>query len=257
MKLGIVTYMVAAEWDLDTIIEKCTKTGYEGVELRTTHKHGVEPSLSKEERMAVRKKFEGTPVKLVGFGTACEYHSPDKNELKKNIEETKAFVLLAKDTGAEGVKVRPNAFPEGVSREKTIEQIGLSLREVSAFAADYGVKIRLEVHGSGTWHPPYIKQMIDIADHPNLYVCWNSNIADLDETGSIKKYFNMLKDKIDICHINELTNEYPWLELFSLLQGMNFNGFCLAEIMGNPEPERFLGYYRALFNAYNKIATLK
>ncbi len=257
MKLGIVTYMVAAEWDLDTIIEKCTKTGYEGVELRTTHKHGVEPSLSKEERMAVRKKFENSPVKLVGLGTACEYHSPDRGELKKNIEETKAFVLLAKDTGAEGVKVRPNAFPEGVSKEKTIEQIGLSLRQVSAFAADYGVKVRLEVHGAGTCHPPYIKQMVDIADHPNLYVCWNSNIADLDENGSIKKYFNMLKDKIEICHINELINEYPWLELFSLLQGMNFKGFCLAEIMGNPEPERFLGYYRALFNAYNKIATLK
>ncbi|HOL23000.1 MAG TPA: sugar phosphate isomerase/epimerase, partial [bacterium] len=145
----------------------------------------------------------------------------------------------------------------GVSKEKTIEQIGLSLRQVSAFAADYGVKVRLEVHGAGTCHPPYIKQMVDIADHPNLYVCWNSNIADLDENGSIKKYFNMLKDKIEICHINELINEYPWLELFSLLQGMNFKGFCLAEIMGNPEPERFLGYYRALFNAYNKIATLK
>ncbi|MCM8762165.1 MAG: sugar phosphate isomerase/epimerase [Candidatus Omnitrophica bacterium] len=257
MKLGIVTYMVAVEWDVDTIIEKCSKTGYEGVELRSTHKHGVEPTLSKEEREVVRKKFENSPVKLVGLGTACEYHNPDKAELKKNIEETKAFVLLAKDTGAEGVKVRPNAFPEGVTKEKTIEQIGTSLREVSAFAADYGVKIRLEVHGPGTCHPPYIKQMVDIADHPNLYVCWNSNMADLDESGSIKKHFNMLKDKIEICHINELTNEYPWLELFSLLQGMNFKGYCLAEVMGSPEPERFLGYYRALFDAYNKIASLK
>ncbi|MCM8821028.1 MAG: sugar phosphate isomerase/epimerase, partial [Candidatus Omnitrophica bacterium] len=236
MKLGIVTYMVAAEWDVDTIIEKCSKTGYEGVELRSTHKHGVEPTMSKKERGVVRKKFESSPVKLVGLGTACEYHSPDKAEVKKNIEETKAFILLAKDTGAEGVKVRPNAFPEGVTKEKTIEQIGVSLRDVSAFAADYGVKIRLEVHGHGTCHPPYIKQMVDIADHPNLYVCWNSNMADLDGSGSIKKYFNMLKDKIEICHINELTNEYPWLELFSLLQGMNFKGYCLAEIMGNPEP---------------------
>lgn len=47
MKLGIVTYMIAAEWDIETIIENCEKIGYSGVELRTTHKHGVEVALSK------------------------------------------------------------------------------------------------------------------------------------------------------------------------------------------------------------------
>lgn len=257
MKLGIVTYMIAAEWDVDTIIEKCSKLGYEGVELRTTHKHGVEVSLSKEEREDVKKKFENSPVKLVGLGSAFEYHSPDKEELRKNIEGTKEYIVLAKDVGAEGVKVRPNAFPEGVSKEKTIEQIGNSLKEVAAFGADYGIKVRLEVHGRETCHPPYIKQMVDIADHPNLYVCWNSNMEDIDETGSIKKHFDMLKDKIEICHINELCNEYPWIELFTLLQDMNFNGFCLAEIMGNPDAERFLSYYKALFEAYNRIAKLE
>jgi len=89
---------------------------------------------------------------------------------------------------------------------------------------------------------------------PNLYVCWNSNMTDLDETGSIEKNFNLLKDKIDIIHINELWNNYPWLELFRLLKGINFKNFCLAEILSNPEPERLLRYYKALFNAYLKLA---
>ena len=258
MKLGIVTYMIAADWDLDTIIRRCEDLKYEGVELRTTHKHGVEVTLSKEERKEVKKKFEQSNVKLVGLGSAFEYHSPDKEELKKNIEGTKEYIILAKDVGAEGVKVRPNAFPEGVPKEKTIEQIGISLREVASFGANYGIKVRLEVHGRQTCYPPYIKQMVDIADHPNLYVCWNSNMQDIDETGSIEKNFNLLKDKIEICHINDLTNEYPWIELFKLLKGINFNGFCLAEVGEKScEPEKFLSYYRALFNAYNRIAELE
>jgi len=256
MKLGIVTYLVAAEWKLDTIIEKCGNLGYKGVELRTTHKHGVEVNLSKEERENVKKKFKNSSVKLAGLGSAFEYHSPDNEELKKNIEGTKEYIVLAKDVGAEGIKVRPNAFPEGVSKEKTIEQIGVSLREVASFGADNGIKIRLEVHGAETCHPPYIKQMIDIADHPNLYACWNSNMADIDERGSIEKHFNMLKDKIEIVHINELSNEYPWVNLFKLLQGINFSGFCLAEIQGNTDPDRFLGYYKALFESYQKLAGL-
>ncbi len=254
MKLGIVTYMIAADWDIDTIIKKCEELGYEGVELRTQHKHNVEINLTKKQREEVRKKFGNTSVKLVGLGTCFEYHNPDKEILKKNIEGTKEYIILAKDVGAEGIKVRPNTFPDEVPKEKTIEQIGKSLKEVSTFASDYGIKIRLEVHGKETSNPIYIKKMIDIANHPNLYVCWNSNMTDLDETGSIEKNFNLLKDKIDIVHINELWNNYPWLELFRLLKGINFKNFCLAEIPSNPEPERLLKYYKALFNAYLKLS---
>jgi sugar phosphate isomerase/epimerase len=256
MKLGIVTYMIAAEWDLDTIIKKCEELGYKGVELRTTHKHKVESNLTKKERENVRKKFENTNVKLVGLGTCFEFHSPDRDELRRNIEGAKEYVILARDVGAEGIKVRPNAFPEGIPKEKTIEQIGNSLKEISAFGDDYGIKIRLEVHGIEISKPIYIKKMIDIADHPNLYVCWNSNMTDIDETGNIENNFNLLKDKIEIVHINELWNEYPWLTLFRLLKKINFEGFCLAEILSNPEPERLLRYYKALFEAYVKLASL-
>ena len=49
MKLGIVTYMWGADWDLPTLIKNCEATGFEGVELRSTQKHGVEPSLTKEQ----------------------------------------------------------------------------------------------------------------------------------------------------------------------------------------------------------------
>jgi len=120
MRLGIVTYQIAQDWDLDTIIKKCSELGYEGVELRTTHSHKVEVNLSGEERKEVKKKFADSPVELVGLGSAFEYHSPDKEELKKNIEGTKEYIKLAADVGAEGVKVRPNAFPEGISRKKTL-----------------------------------------------------------------------------------------------------------------------------------------
>ncbi|HUU13448.1 MAG TPA: sugar phosphate isomerase/epimerase, partial [Terriglobia bacterium] len=39
-KLGTVTYNLAKDWDIDTIIKNCQATGFEAVELRTTHKHG-------------------------------------------------------------------------------------------------------------------------------------------------------------------------------------------------------------------------
>ena len=54
-QLGIVTYNIAKDWDLPTILSRLEKLGYEGVELRTTHAHKVEVNLSKQDREDVRK----------------------------------------------------------------------------------------------------------------------------------------------------------------------------------------------------------
>jgi len=247
MKLGLVTYNIAAEWDLETLISTCERLGYEGVELRTTHAHQVEVNLSKAERGEVKKRFDDSPVTLVGLGSTFDYHSADPEELKQNIEGTKEYTILAQEVGAQGVKVRPNTFLEGMPEQQTIKQIGDTLREVGEFAQDYGVAIRLEVHGKDTSFPPHIKAMMDRANHPNVYVCWNSNSTDLDETGSIDSYFDMLKDRINILHINELWNDYPWERLFRLLHETGFEGFCLAEIPSSDDPETVLKYYRKLF----------
>ena len=110
--------------------------GFDAVELRTTHKHGVEISLSPAARAEVRKRFEDSPVKIGGLGTTCEYHSPDPAVVRKNIDETKEWVKLAKDLGSPSVKVRPNGLPKEVPEEKTLEQIGKSLRECGVFAQE-------------------------------------------------------------------------------------------------------------------------
>jgi hydroxypyruvate isomerase len=44
--------------------------------------------------------------------------------------------------------------------------------------------------------------------------------------------------------------DYPYRQLFKLLEGIGYKGYCNAEIDGNPDPVRFLKYYRALFLAY-------
>lgn len=250
MKLGLVTYNMAKDWDIDTIIEKCEATGFEGVELRTTHAHGVEVTLSADEREAVKKKFEDSKVELAGLGSAFEYHAVDQDVLRKHIEGTKEYAVLARDVGASGIKVRPNGLQEkaGIPAEKTLEQIGLALRECGEFAADYGIQIRLEVHGGDTSHPPHIRTILDIADRSNVVACWNSNNREV-EAGSIKQYFDLLTGRIGLVHMRDLVAGYPWRELLTLLKQSGYQGFCLAEIPGSPEPERIMKYYRAVWDA--------
>jgi sugar phosphate isomerase/epimerase len=251
-KLGTVTYNLAKDWDISTIIKNCTLTGFEAVELRTTHKHGVEPSLNKEQRLEVRNRFLDAPVQLLSLGSICEYHSPDASILRKNIDETQRFVELAHDIGALGVKVRPNSIPKGVPEEKTLQQIGMSLRECGQHSQGFGIEIWLEVHGAESSIPRRIRRMMEIADHPMVGVCWNSNSEDVED-GSVRNSFELLKPWLRSVHINELwKKEYPWRELFALLKNAEYNRYTLAEIPGTSDPVGLMHYYRALWLELNR-----
>jgi sugar phosphate isomerase/epimerase len=251
MKLGLVTYQMGQNMDVPGLIALCEEARLEGVELRIQHAHGVELSLSASERAEVKKQFDDSPVELVGLGSVVEFHSPDEAELKRNIEEGKQMAQLAADVGAGGVKVRPNALPEEKPAEKTLEQIGKGWSEVAASAADVGVEIRMEVHGSKTQEPENYLKLLAHAEHPNAKVCWNSNPADMDENKQIHTFFDAVKDRIGLVHITEIGRpQYPWADLFGRLNAIEYTGFCLAEIPHNPDEARFMTYYRMLFDLY-------
>ena len=251
MKLGMVTYNMGKDMDCPALIELCKKTGLQGVELRTGHAHGVELELPKEKRAEVKKLWADSGIEIAGLGSTYEFHSKDPGEVKKNIEGAIAYAQLAADVGAPGIKVRPNGLRDDVPVEQTCEQIGKALRQVATFAAGIGIQVRLEVHGKDSCDPKYIRKMMDAADHPNALVCWNSNSGEQDADGSIQANFDLLKDKIAHCHITDIgVYQYPWQQLFTNLKAINYQGFCLAEIGYNAEPERFMKYYRTLFDLY-------
>ena len=250
IQLGTVTYNIAKDWDLPTILRKLEALDIPGVELRTGHAHKVEVDLTSAQRKDIRKRFDDSPVDLAGLGSAFEYQSTDPAEVKKNVAGTKEYVRLAHDLGAPGVKVRPNGIPKGADLDATLRQIGRALHEVGEDAEGFGVEIRVEVHGGTTQLLPNLAKIIKYADQSNVYVCWNSNPTDV-VNGSIKENFALVAGKIREVHLRDLSDDtYPWRDLFALLQGVNYNGYTLAEIGENPDPDRILKYFKALWLAY-------
>jgi sugar phosphate isomerase/epimerase len=235
MKVGLCTYLWGQNWDLPTVIANCAKAGIPGVELRTEHKHGVEPGLSAQGRAAVKKRFADSPITLVGFGSNECFDNPDPQRLKRSIEAAKAFVRLSHDCGGSGVKVKPNDFHKNVPHEKTIEQIGKSLNVLGRFAADLGQQIRLEVHGS-CQELPVMKQIIELVDQPNVGLCWNCNGSDIKGQG-LAYNFDLVKDRLGATtHIHELNSgQYPYSEFIGLLVKADYAGWMLLECHTSPK----------------------
>ena len=237
MKFGLVTYLWGKDWDLPSLIANCEKTRVLGVELRTQHAHGVESGLNAAQRREVKKRFSDSPVSVLGPGTNFAFHHTDAAKLKGDIEGAKAYIKLSYDIGGSGVKVKPNDLPKSVPQDKTIEQIGRSLNELGRFASNYGQMIRLEVHGACS-PLPVIKSIMDVADHPNVGVCWNCNSQDLDGEG-LEYNFNLVKDRFgDTVHVRELNigraparrgPSYPYQQLMNMFVAMDYAGWILLE----------------------------
>jgi sugar phosphate isomerase/epimerase len=235
MKLGLVTYQWGKDWDLPTLIANCEKAGFEAVELRTQHAHGVETSLSTVQRAEVKKRFADSSVTCVGYGSNFDYHHADQARVKQNIQGTKEYLQLCKDIGATGIKVKPNGLPEDVPKEKTIAQIAASLNECGKYASDLGQLIRVEVHGKLTQQLPNMKAIFEQVTEKSVKVCWNCNDQDLLPPGlegnfnSVKKWFG------DTVHVRELNvGSYPYQDLMNLFVGMKYKGWILLEARTEP-----------------------
>jgi hypothetical protein len=250
LSFGLVTYMWGAEWDVPTLIANCKKTQCLGVELRTTHAHKVEPNLNEKQRSEVQARFADGGVTIVGIGSNERYDNPDPAVVKKAIEATKDFIRLSHDIGGSGVKVKPDSFHKDVPHEKTIAQIGKALNELGEYAAGFGQQIRLEVHGQ-CQELPTIKAIMDVATDENVFVCWNSNPADLKGEG-LTHNFNLVRKRFgSTVHIHELeSKEYPHQDLFKLLVDSGYVGWLLLEAGKVPsDPVAALAEQKKLFDA--------
>ncbi|MEC9475774.1 MAG: TIM barrel protein [Planctomycetota bacterium] len=247
-RFGLVTYLWGQDLTLERLIDSCESSGLGAVELRTTHAHGVEPSLDKQQRAEVKARFDDSPVICIGIGGNEKLHHADPTRLKAAMDATRAFLKLSADIGGSGVKVKPDQCPRGQELEPTIERIGKSLQQLGKEAADIGQEIRLEVHGSCA-PLPMIERILEIADHPAVGACWNCNDSDLSGDG-IEKNFARVSDRFArTLHVRRLDEKrYPYQQLFDMLRAQKWDGWMLLEAHDRP-PEARVEALRAQ-NAY-------
>jgi hypothetical protein len=231
-RFGFTTYEWGKDWDVPALIANCCKARVFGVELRTSqsYAHGVELDLNTLQRREVKKRFDDSPVKLVGLATSERFDSPDPTKLEAAIENSRAFIKLSREVGGSGIRVFPDSFHDGVPREKTIEQIGSALNIVGAFAADYGQQVRLEAHGNAG-ELPTMRAIMDRVDQSSVRVKLNSSTRDTEGEG-FEHNLNLVRDFLgDTLHLHNLNDAaFPYQLQMDLLVRMGWSGWQLLEV---------------------------
>ena len=248
MKLGLLTYNIAKDWDLDQIIRVCQSWGYAGVEFRAEsgHRHGVEYDAGRDERKRVKEKLEQAYLEAIGIGTSCRFESHDPDIRQKNIDTAKRAVELAADIGAPRIRVFGNRFETGADKSETISWVGGALAELQLFARPYGVDVLLEMHGDFNYWK-YAVQALACARTSDLGLVYNCDLRD-KVGGSISQTYSRVRPYIKHVHLHALIQPYPYKELLRLLKRDGYEGFLSAEIdESSADAETVAAYYAKLF----------
>jgi sugar phosphate isomerase/epimerase len=256
MKLGLLTYNIACEWELEKIIEVCNKWGYAGVEFRSEagHKHNVELETSKGERRIIKEKLEDAYLEASGVGTSCQFAFSEEKIRRQNIETGKRYVELAADIEAPRIRVFGDRFEKNADKEQTLKWVGEALFELNEFSKPYKVDVLIEMHGDfNFWR--YAIKSIEYSGIPNLGLVYNCNPK--DKVGeSVRDTYSRVKHLIRHVHMHSFLSPYPYKEIMQLLKNDGYEGYFSAEIGEySADPETVAGYHAKLY--YEMLSTLK
>ncbi len=254
MKLSIMTYQIAKDWDLDTYLQVAKRTGCAGVEFRVEldYKHGVELERTPEERQAIKAKCAEAGIDIACIATGCRFHFPEPEKRAEQVVLAKQYVQLAADLGCGRIRVFGNDLPADVEKRRVVGFVGNSLRDIAEFSEPLGVDVLLEMHGDfNDWRTATVAA--EWANHQNVAIIYNCDQRDIVE-GSVRDCFEGIQHLLRHVHFHSLLADYPYKELLSLLKGMDYQGYLSAELPASDDPETVMGLTAALMREY--IASL-
>lgn len=262
MKLSILTYNMARNWELAKITEFARDGGFAGIEFRaeSRHKHGVELEATADERRDIRNRLQDNFLEAACIGVSSRFESPDAVKRQEIIDRTKQYIDLAADINCPRIRVFGNDMPkQGVDggtppdRETVLNYVADSLRELAEYAAPRGVDVLLEMHGQfNFWY--FARTAVERANHPRIGMVYNCDQRDLIG-GSVASTYSRVKQHIRHVHMHEFVMGYPYPELFALLRQDGYTGYLSTELGQEiPTPEEFLMMYAQLFRAWDALA---
>jgi sugar phosphate isomerase/epimerase len=167
------------------------------------------------------------------------------------IDRTKRFVELAHDVGSRRVRVFGNNIPTGVRRDECVQYVAESLRGLGEFASEYGVDVLLEMHGQFNYWG-FARTAVELANHPRVALVYNCDRKDL-VAGSVAATYSQVRRHVRHVHLHELTDGFPYPELFELLRADGYDGYLSSEIEAADalSREQYFATYAALVRAWS------
>ena len=250
MKICLNTHNLASDFSLEELIGVCKKHGIGGIEFSVGygHKHGVELETPGEEITAIRDRLYAEGLEVPSIATYCRFDGREDSEVQKNLEDAKRGIVLAAQIGAPIFRIVGNDLPDFMPRDAFIERMIKVLQELGAFAAGYGVKVLLNMHGTFQFRKDMTSVMKN-CENGNCGLVYNCDDGDLIG-GSAELVLREVMPYVAHVHMHEMLGIFPYKEMFGIMKSYGYEGwFSIVVDEPSCEAERIIGYYKRLAEA--------
>lgn len=201
MKLSVTTYsfqqyLKAGKITLPEMVDKAAEMGFEGIEFTN-----FSPDITQEERLALaadlRERVEKNGLEMVSYTVSAKLWQPNEAEHRAEIERVKREVDVAAVLGAPVMRHdlvwKLDATGAGRGFLTMIPRLAESVREITEYAAEKGVRTCSENHGFIAQDSYRMEAIVAAVDHDNyglLVDVGNFLCADEDPITAVSRVAN-------------------------------------------------------------------
>ena len=161
----------------------------------------------------IRKSLDGVGVHASVLGCYINPIEPDEGKRRQQLEKFKTQILYARYIGADAVATETGRCMEE-DREKNFKILVESVKELTDYAAKFGVSVAIEAASPHTvCNAKMMKRLIDEVGAPNLGVIFdNVGIMNSPEYSKedkewqhkiVDEYFDLLRERIYFVHLKD------------------------------------------------------
>ena len=239
------TTLGCPDWSFQQIVDFASANGYSGLEIRGIKR---QMDLTKCEEFNNPERIKATlalmnekGLKFINLGASANMHFHEGPDKEKSMAEAKSFIDLAQKINCPFVRVFPNKFPKGRTKDQTINTVIENLLILGAYAKSRNVTVLLETHGDFSGSDDILKVMKG-ASHPNIALVWDiANMWTITKESpslvyaKLKKYIRhthikdakLIGDKLEYKLLGQ--GEVPIFEALDILSKNNYKGYYSFE----------------------------
>jgi sugar phosphate isomerase/epimerase len=218
--------------------------------------------LTQKEIKRIRDTFSKNNIEIVSVGSYGRFISPDENEKREIIENTKKWIKIAPKLGSSivvtevGSKHPTNNWldcKENQSKKAWNEVVDV-YKELTQYAKKYNVTVAIEPHfGQVLKGAEQLRKLLDDVSANNLKIVYDGANSVTQKNANnqeqiAEEFFELLNDDIVLVHVKDAVIEdgttqfvpagkgiLPYRKIFNILRKYNYDGHVLLEWVNEDE----------------------
>jgi sugar phosphate isomerase/epimerase len=248
--------LMAGTMSLDDLLDFCSETGFEGVDLTAYYFPGY-PAVPKDDYLfhIKRKAFRlGIDLGCTGVRNDFTWADPIKREGEKKL--VKDWIVAAAKLGAPGVRIFAGTLSkEEYSWEQRAGWIVEDIRECAEFGKANGVMLALQNHFDFMKSAAEVEKILKMIDHS-----WVGLMLDIGSYHSPDPYADIaatakyaitwqMKEKV---FVNETQVDTDYGKIIEIVRQCGYSGYLPLETLGEGDPvTKVQALYKKVFSVLN------